>query len=255
VFNFFKNRRRKRLREALFPDAWLGIIKKNFPLYDRLSLDDQTELLGHIQVFLAEKHFEGCGGLTINDEMRVTIAAHACLLLLHRKTDVYPRVSSILVYPEAFVVPVVEYENGVVSEETDVMLGEAWLHGTVVLSWDEVRHDAADIRDGRNLVLHEFAHQLDGETGDTEGAPVLDQPSRYVAWARVLGKAFERLRKDAEAGRPTVIDEYGATNEAEFFAVVTEAFFEKPRHLKLRHPELYEELKTFYKQDPALYFD
>ncbi len=207
-----------------------------------------------MQVFIAEKHFEGCGGLDITDEIKVTIAAQACLLLLHRKTDYYPRLFSILVYPSAYVAKTVSHSpGGVVSEEFDARLGEAWAHGTVVLSWDDVRHGAADIHDCHNVTLHEFAHQLDQEDGSAEGAPVLESRSMYVAWARVLGDAFEQLRHATETGRPTLLDKYGATNPAEFFAVVTECFFEKPVELKRKHPELYEELKTFFHQDPVTY--
>ncbi|MDH3217013.1 MAG: zinc-dependent peptidase [Candidatus Krumholzibacteria bacterium] len=250
-----KKRRRQRLLAAPFPPAWLEHIERNFPLYRRLPARDQQELLGHIKVFVAEKHFEGCGGLEITDEIRVTIAAQACLLLLNRKTDYYPRVTSILVYPSAYIARAYDRAGGgAVSEFDDVRLGEAWSHGTVVLSWDDVKHGAADIRDGRNLVLHEFAHQLDGESGTTRGAPVLEQHSMYVAWARVLGDAYEKLRSDAVRGRRTVLDTYGATNEAEFFAVITEAFFERPKELKRTHPELYDQLKAFYRQDPMSYF-
>jgi Mlc titration factor MtfA (ptsG expression regulator) len=230
------------------------MLERNFQLYQQLPPADQQELLGHIQVFLAEKHFEGCGGLEITEEIRLTIAAQACLLLLHRKTDYYPRLTSILVYPSAYVARVVEHSDaGIVSEGFDERIGEAWSHGTVVLSWDDVRHGAADIHDGHNVVLHEFAHQLDEESGAAEGLPVLEQRSMYVAWARVLGDAYERLRRDVELHRPTVLDEYGATDAAEFFAVVTECFFEKPMQLKRAHPELYEELRKFYRQDPAAY--
>ncbi len=130
-------------------------------------------------------------------------------------------------------------------------LGEAWGQGVVVLSWDDVRRGAADMRDGQNVVLHEFAHQLDQEDGAADGAPILPGRSRYVAWARVLGAEYEQLRRDASRGRPSVLDDYGATNPAEFFAVATECFFEKPGLLRRRHPELYEELRAYYRQDPA----
>lgn len=254
MFGILKRRRRQRLRALPFPPKWLRIVKKNFPLYKHLPADDRKELLGHIQVFLAEKNFEGCGGLELTDEIKVTIAAHACLLLLHRDTDYYPRLVSILVYPSAYVArDATESEDGIVEEEAEVRLGEAWYHGAVVLSWDDVRHGAADIHDGFNVALHEFAHQLDQEDGRAQGAPVLEHGSKYVAWARVLGEAYEDLHRSLEAGLPAVLDEYGATDPAEFFAVATECFFEKPKELKQKYPELYEELKDFFRQDPETY--
>jgi Mlc titration factor MtfA (ptsG expression regulator) len=254
MFRILKERRRRRLRQRPFPPAWERIIERNFPLYMRLPAADRQELRGAIQVFLAEKHFEGCGGLVLTDEIRVTIAAQACLLLLHRRTDDYPGLVSILVYPSAYVARAVErMPGGVVREELSARLGESWSRGAVVLSWDDVRRGATDIHDGHNVVLHEFAHQLDEESGAAEGAPALERRSMYVTWARVLGSAYEGLRRDVAEGRPTVLREYAATNPAEFFAVATEAFFEKPARLVRLHPDLYEELKLFYRQDPLTF--
>jgi Mlc titration factor MtfA (ptsG expression regulator) len=172
--------------------------------------------------------------------------------LLHRQTDIYPRLITILVYPTAYLAKAVEpIGSSTALEGEAIRLGESWSSGVVVLSWDDVRAGASDIHDGQNLVLHEFAHQLDREDGAINGTPLLDQRSQYVAWARVLNSEYERLQRDSQLGRATVLDEYGATNPAEFFAVATECFFEKPRVLRKRHPELYDELKTFYRQDPA----
>jgi Mlc titration factor MtfA (ptsG expression regulator) len=251
MFGFFKQKRREQRRAAPFPAEWLEIIERNVPLYGRLPEPDRTELQGHIQVFLDEKVFEGCGGLELTDEIRLTIAAQACLLLLHRETDYYKRLITILVYPSAYVAKGVEsLGGGVVLEGPQGRLGEAWTDGVVVLSWDSVRSGAADIRDGQNVVLHEFAHQLDQEDGVADGAPILERRSSYVAWARDLGSEYEQLREDKKRNRKTVLDTYGATNPAEFFAVATECFFEKPAQLKKKHPELYEELKEYYRQDP-----
>lgn len=236
-----------------FPVEWETILKRNFPLLDDLPSADRTELHKHIQVFLAEKHFEGCAGLEITDEMRVTIAAQACILLLHRKTDCYPALQSILVYPHAYFAEHHERDgSGVVTESIENRLGEAWPHGSVVLSWDNVRNDATDIRDGHNVVFHEFAHQLDFEDGrKADGSVVMPRRSMYTAWARILGSEFRQLRRDAERGLPTVLDQYGTKDPAEFFAVATEAFFTKPAALKNKHPALYDELKLYYQQDPA----
>ena len=248
----FKKRRREKLRNQPFPPAWLEIIEKNVPIYHRLSGADKKEIQGHILVFLAEKNFEGCGGLEVTDEIKVTIAAQACILLLHRETDYYPGLYSILVYPSAFIAKGhVEFAPGYYAETEQVHLGESWKHGALILSWDHVLANAGDVHDGHNVVLHEFAHQLDIEDGFANGAPPLPHRSRYVAWARILEKDYSKLQKDAEEGRSTVLDEYGATDPAEFFAVATECFFEKPVQLQRKHPELYEELKLYFQQDPA----
>ncbi len=252
MFGFFKRRRRNRILATPFPAAWLEIIERNVRFYACLPEPDRQELQGLVQIFLAEKTFEGCGGLDLTDEMKVTIAAQACLLLLHRQTDIYPRLVTILVYPSAYLAKGVKSIAGpIVLEGESARLGESWTSGVVVLSWNDVRAGASDIHDGQNLVLHEFAHQLDREDGAINGTPLLEQKSQYLAWARVLSAEYERLQRDSRAGRSTVLDDYGATDPAEFFAVATECFFEKPRVLKKRHPALYEELKIFYRQDPA----
>jgi MtfA peptidase len=254
MFGWFKNRRRERLRSQPFPPTWLTIIKKNVPIYNRLPQADREELQGHIQIFLDEKYFEGCGGLELTDEIKVTIAAQACLLLLHRETDYYPRLITILVYPNAYVAKIIEpMGGGIVLESEMVRLGEAWNSGVAVLSWDDVSRGASDLHDGHNVVLHEFAHLLDFEDDSANGAPILEHRSHYVTWARVLSDEYQQLRRDTELGRTDVLDEYGATHPAEFFAVATECFFEKPIQLRRKHPHLYEELKRYYRQDPALF--
>lgn len=252
MFNF-RERRRQRLRRQPFPSGWLGVINRNVPYYRALPEPDRKELLGHVLVFLAEKRFEGCGGLEITDEIRVTIAAQACVLLLHREnTDYYPRLRSILVYPRAYRARAVRTEpGGVVHEETTLRGGESWREGAVVLSWDDIKRNAADIHDGHNVVFHEFAHQLDQEDGAADGTPVLPRSSMYVAWARVLGAGYRELLDAVERHRRTVIDQYGGTSPAEFFAVLTECFFKNPLPLRRKHPALYEQLKLFYRQDPA----
>ena len=229
-------------------------------MYSRLPPADRVELEGHIQVFLAEKRFEGCGGQEITDEVRVLIAAQACLLLLHRETDYYPRLRSILVYPSSYIARTRRWEkDGTITESDEARWGESWSHGAVVLAWDGALAGAVELSKGRNLVLHEFAHQLDVEDGIVDGAPLLGDSSlwqvsrRYRTWAKVLSVEFQQLRRAAEGGGETVLDAYGAKNPAEFFAVATECFFEKPGQLKERHPALYAELKEFYRQDPLLF--
>ena len=250
----FKDRRRKKTASRPFPDAWLVLLNKNVPLYGRLPQADQEELKQHILVFMTEKRFEACGGLRMTDQIRITIAAHACILLLHRKTDYYPGLKTILVYPRAYVAANVHRAVGdTVLETDDVRLGESWHHGSVVLSWDDVRRSAADVRDGQNVVFHEFAHQLDSSGGRGDSTPVLRDRSSFIAWARALGEDFENFKHAIEEDRADVLDEYGATDPAEFFAVATECFFEVPKDLQQMYPRLYDELKRFYQQDPATF--
>ena len=247
--------RRRRATSVPFPREWDEILARNFPLDARLPERDRKELRKRIQIFIAEKHFEGLGGLKLTDEVRVTVAAQACLLLLHCGEKDYPRLSSILVYPTAYKAREVSRSaDGLVTEGEEVRLGEAWNLGAVVLSWHDVQFGAGDYHDGSNLVLHEFAHQLDMENNVANGAPLLPRRSMYVAWARVLGREYEHLRQEVEKNHRTIMDRYGATNPAEFFAVATETFFEKPAQLHDRHPELYELLREFYRQDPRSYF-
>ncbi|MFL6583707.1 MAG: zinc-dependent peptidase [Chthoniobacterales bacterium] len=255
IFPSRKRRLREQLRATPFPPEWKSIITRNVPIFTRLPAYDKAELLGDVQVFLAEKHFEGCAGLELTDEIRVTIAAQACLLLLHRETDYYPELTSILVYPSTYAVHEDRYVGGNIWEQgDDARLGHTGRSlGSMVLAWDEAKHGAADPADGRNLVLHEFAHQLDFEDSRTDGAPALATRAEYLAWARVMQPEYEALRKADATGAPSVLDTYGATNPAEFFAVATEAFFERPRALRARQPALYEEFARFFKQDPATY--
>ena len=256
IFGFLKKRRRRRLRAQLVPAAWGLTLTRSLPVFRRLPPEDQAELLGHVQVFLAEKKFEGCGGLDLTDEIRLTIAAHACLLLLHRETDYYPELSTILVYPSTYIAHGERHLEGPIWEAGEQHLLGHTQHrlGAVILAWDAAKRSAANSSNGRNLVLHEFAHQLDFEDHATDGTPVLAKRSDYATWGRVMRREFEALRLADQTGRPTVLDTYGATNPAEFFAVVTETFFECPCELRAGHPELYSELERFYRQDPARHF-
>ena len=258
MFGFSKRRRRRKVRTSPFPDPWRTFLLESFPIYARLHEADRAELEGHILVFLAEKRFEGCGGFAITDEVRVLIAAQACLLLLHRDTDYYPNLRSILVYPEAYVAKTrwrEEEEDTAAHERARV--GESWQTGAVVLAWSSCLAGAVDVEDGQNVVFHEFAHQLDQEDGAADGTPPLEasgfreRRGRFRTWARVMSGEYEQLRRASASGQASVLDRYGATNPAEFFAVATECFFEQPRKMKVRHPLLYEELQRFYQQDPA----
>lgn len=242
--------RRARAAAAPFPEAWIGVLEKNLPPYRHFPDDLRRQLHRRINVFLAEKSFEGCGGLVVDDAMKVIIAAQACILLLNRGGRCYPRLRSVLVYPSTYVAG----GRGVLGgdgDERSARLGESWQSGVVVLAWDSVRQGAVNFEDGHNVTVHEFAHQLDQEDGAADGAPLLGQRSAYASWARVLSKEYERLRRRSGKGRRTVLDAYGATNPAEFFAVATEVFFEKPEQMMKKHADLYGELKGFYKVDPA----
>jgi hypothetical protein len=250
MFRFLERHKREALRAQPFPEAWREILDRDVAYVAKLSKADRTELEGLVQVFLAEKNLEGCGGLELTDEIRVTIAAHACLLLLHRETDIYPDLETVLVYPHAYRAKGTKRDGPVVIESDDARLGESWTRGVVVLAWDHVSSSARHLG-GDNVVLHEFAHQLDAEDGSMDGAPDLGSRARFASWARVLGEEFAELSTRLHAGRPSDIDAYGATSPPEFFAVVTEMFFEKPQQLRKRHPELYAELAAFYRQDPA----
>lgn len=245
--------RRRRLARAPFPQEWKAIIERNVPAARLLGAAERERLLRYTRIFLAEKRFEGCGGLELTDEIRVTIAAQACILLVGQEdADFYPMLRSILVYPTQYFAPIRQPgPGGVVTEGVQGRLGESWNPGYVVLSWDDARRGGLDPCDGHNVVLHEFAHQLDGQAGGTEGSPRLERRAMYTAWARIFGREFNELRASLQRGEPTLLRAYGATNPAEFFAVATEVFFEMPRQLRQRHPELYDQLRLYYAQDPA----
>lgn len=245
---------RYRLGKAIaapFPDAWVAIVEKNIAIYKDLPMELRLQLRKLIKQFLHQKHFEGAGGLEITDEIRVTIAAEACMLLVNRNTGVYPSLRYIIVYPAAFVVDRPQSDmHGVVSSGRKGVLGESWSSGKVILAWDNVLSGSSNFVDGHNVVLHEFAHQLDSESGSTNGAPILAGSNCLRTWATTLSGEFEELQKDAWKGRRSLLDHYGATNPAEFFAVSTETFFEKPAQMAKHHAELFEVLRCYYRVDP-----
>lgn len=243
---------RERLQAAPFPEAWERILRRRVPLTRSMPPDLLAQLKRHIQVFVAEKAFIGCEGQPITDEVRITVAAQACLLLLNRPTDYYPRLRQILVYPRAFWVPRTQPdEHGLVHADDELRAGESWDEGQVILAWDEARDGARIPDDAFNVVLHEFAHQLDAENGLSNGAPDLGSPQRHARWAEVMRAAFADLQGQVARGEETVLDPYGASEPVEFFAVATEAFFERAQDLKQVQPALYAELAGFYRVDPA----
>ena len=232
-----------------FPGENVAILQESLPPYKKFSASLKQQLHKLIQVFIAEKSFEGCGGLVVTEEMKVIIAAQACMLLLNRANRCYPKLKSILVYPGAFF----DNQKRMLDHEkpdTSIKLGESWSSGEVILSWNDVWSGLTNYHDGQNVTFHEFAHQLDQESGVADGSPVLQEPSMYSAWAHIFSREYESLVHKAQRGQKSVLNLYGATNAPEFFAVATEAFFEKPRQLKQKKPELYEELKLFYRVDP-----
>jgi Mlc titration factor MtfA (ptsG expression regulator) len=243
--------RLKRALAAPFPEEWVAMLEQNIGVYRNLPMALRRQLRLMIKQFLHQKNFSGAGGLEVTDEIRVTIAAQACMLQLNRNSGIYPGLKYIIVYPSAFVVSRPQTnETGVVSEARKGLLGESWQNGKVILAWDNVLHGARNFVDGKNVVLHEFAHQLDSETGGTNGAPVLAGASSYRSWATALSDEFETLQKDARYGRRSLMDHYGATNPAEFFAVATETFFEKPSRMQKHHRELFDVLQAYYRIDP-----
>jgi Mlc titration factor MtfA (ptsG expression regulator) len=243
--------RRRKLRAQSFPPAWRDILKQRMPYVRKLPADLQLQLKRHIQVFVAEKEFVGCAGLEISDDIRVTIAAQACLLLLNRRSDYFPGLRHVLVYPDSFRVQRVHNDSaGVLHEQRQVLSGESWDQGKVILSWHDVLQGAAVTDDGRNVVIHEFAHQLDQEDGQANGLPILGRREVQRRWTEVFTREFELLRSQADRQQDSLLDHYGATDPAEFFAVATEAFFEQPMRLADEHPALYELLSGYYRINP-----
>ncbi|MDJ0734182.1 MAG: zinc-dependent peptidase [Nostocaceae cyanobacterium] len=243
--------RRNQVKKRSFSPLWKSIVENNLPIYTSLSSEERRRLQGHIQVFLAEKQFIGCQGLQVTEEMKVIVAAVACLLLLNERDKYFPKLRSILVYPGVyFVKETVATGYYVVEERRTARLGESWSRDQVVLSWEQVEQDTKNWQDGHNVVLHEFAHQLDQEDGQAEGVPILKSKSDYQIWAQVMTAEYQQFCDDVHRGIKTVIDSYGATNPAEFFAVATETFFEKPQQLLRKHRDLYELLRGYYQVNP-----
>lgn len=251
LLSWLRRRRRAKLLAAPFPSAWEAVLAANVPLDAQLSDGERRKLRDDLRVIAAEKNWEGCGGFVITDEAKVTIAAYAALLLIGIAHDYYARVDSILVYPSGYRSPDGWVgPDGVVRHDTG-SLGEAWYDGPVVLAWDAVRAGGRNPRDAQNVVLHEFAHQLDFLDGIADGTPPLKGRERNARWHAVMTVEFNRLKGEAERGVPKLLDSYGATSPAEFFAVASETFFEQPRPLKERHPDLYAVLADYYNQNPA----
>jgi len=251
IFHWLTERRRARLLQTEFPAAWIEILRENVHAYRLLDETEQKLLRDLAQVFIAEKTWEGCNGLELDDEMRVTIAGCACLLVLGRDHDLMREVQSILVYPSTVVLP--DQQAGffdgrprVVGEGTHV-LGLAHRGGPVVLAWDSVLHGAKNAGDGNNVVIHEMAHKIDFLDGAADGTPPLETATERREWARICSEVYLAVK----SGEEHFLRDYAGTNEAEFFAVASEAFFERPKRLHHEIPALYELLRTFYNLDLA----
>jgi len=246
-----KRRRRRRLAGGKLSAEQMSVVDRNLPVAHLLSDADRSELEGSMCVFLAEKNFEDCDGLQLTDEIRTTVAAHACLLLLHRDTDFFSRLDSILIYPSTFVAPVHHQIGDAVIEDEEERLGESSADGAVVIAWEEVLDDLAAPGAGCSVLIHEFAHQLDEECPEGEGVPLLERGAMYEDWSKTFSAEYDAHVEAVDLGRPTLIDEYGAESPAEFFAVSVECFFLLSVELSLRHPDLYARLASYFSQDPA----
>lgn len=243
--------RRDALVDKPIPTTWIQLLEKNVSLYSHLPTALRQELHGRINIFLDEKEFIGCGGLVITEEIRLTVAGNACMLLLRRDKRCFPGFTSILVYPETYVASEKSYDGLVEVNHHSVRAGESWHRGPIVLAWSDVIQGSLNADDGHNVVLHEFAHKLDEENALMDGLPVLRDRSHYAEWAEVLSQEYESFMDRVERGRNKVIDEYGSVSPAEFFAVITESFFEKPVQMQEKIPDLYAQLSRFYDLDPA----
>ncbi len=258
MFDLFgrKRRHREALRKQPFPAQWRALVEESVPHFAYLPIEDQEELLGHIQVFLDEKIYEGCGGLEITDEIRLTIAAYACLMLLHRETDYYAKLVTILVYPSAFVAKKTRRGPGrMVIQGEEARVGESWERGVVILAWDDVHESLETPTEGHNVVIHEFAHQLDQENGIGDGYPDVVDEDLMAEWPEVFQSEYDQLIDDLEQNREPFFEPYAAENPSEFFAVAVEYFFIIPQELEEEHPKLYDALMQYFQQDPAAYWN
>lgn len=252
MLQFIRNRHRKDLLAAPFPEAWMAFLQANVQLYSHLTAEEQVSVRNDLTIFLAEKVWEGCDGLEMTDEIKVTISAHACLLTIGLEHDYYPNVESILVYPAEYIAPAVRWQpGGIVEEGPSARLGEAWPSGPIVFSWQDVMRGGRGQTPGRNVALHEFAHKLDMASGGADGVPRLHADADYDRWAIVMSSEYQALLARLEHGAHALMDPYAATNSAEFFAVATEMFFETGPHMHTVLPALYDVLQGFYRQDPA----
>ena len=255
MLHWFRQRRRKRLTQAPFPSSWEEIIRRNVAHYCMLEDAERAKLRGLIQVFISEKNWEGAGGLELDDEIRVTISAQACLLILDLPHNYYRNVQSIVVYPSTVVPPQRKpgfFETALAPVDMEQpILGQAFLQGPVIIIWDAALRGSRHPELGHNVIYHEFAHKLDMLNGAADGTPPLHSRAEYRDWVRICSHEYQRLRRDVSMGRKSFLHSYGATSEAEFFAVATEQFFDQPKRMLDQAPDLYRVLQEYYRQDPS----
>lgn len=248
LFRYF---RRKWIATKPFPDKWLSVLENRVPVYKKMPADCREKLQNRIQIFLDEKYFEGCSGLNITADIRVIIAAYACILILEEKADYYSDLQAILVYPNDYIAPVQDMDDGgVVTEGFEPRSGEYWGTGNIVLSWAEIEKTLQNRDYGQNLIYHEFSHLLDDRYGLTAGITEQGMVLRKDDWSSVIARSYKKLEQLTREKRKSVLDSYGITSPAELFSVATEAFFEKPDELHREMPDLYRMLKRFYRLDP-----
>jgi Mlc titration factor MtfA (ptsG expression regulator) len=255
MFHPFIDRRRKKLTQAPFPSLWEDIIRRNVAHYCMLEDAERDHLRGLIQVFIAEKNWEAAGGLELTDEIRLTVSAQACLLLLGLPHNYYQNVLSIIVYPSTVVPPQRQpgfFESTLAPlKVAQPIIGQAFRQGPVIIIWDAALRSSRHPEFGHNVIYHEFAHKLDMLNGAADGTPPLRDRAEYRDWVQTCSREYLRLKNDTQMGRESFLDAYGATNEAEFFAVATEQFFDQPQLMIKHAPDLYRVLKEYYRQDPA----
>ena len=250
LYQLYRRLKADKLFNTPLRSDWIDILDKNVGLYGMLPSDLQIELHGHVQLFLDEKEFFG-NDIQINDEIKLTIAGNACMLLLQGDNRSFDNFTSIIVYPNTYMSQQIEHDGMIEHHETSTRAGESWVRGPIVLSWKDVLQGSSHPRNGHNVVLHEFAHKLDEQNNAMDGLPVLNENSDYAKWCSVFTEEFEDLKKRAKNKNNKVLDEYGTVSPPEFFAVATESFFEKPRRMRSTLPQLYAQLKKFYCLDPA----
>lgn len=239
------SKKRDYLRRQRISSEESAELVEMFPIWGCLPREIREQTEGWMHVFIEEKFFEPCGEMEqVTRQMKLAVAAPACLLIANRPQDYYERLRSVLMYPSAYGA---DGQDGA----KDVRLGESWGTGSVVLAWKSVLQGDMDPRDGSNVVLHEFAHQLDQADGAADGVPELKKSSDYGIWSEAFAPAYKEFCERVEKGKRTVLDEYAATNPAEFFAVATETFFERSNAMMREEPAVYQELVKFYGMDPS----
>lgn len=251
TLKYYKKRKLEKIYSQVISNNWIELLERHVALYKVLPNSLKQKLHGHVIYFLQTKTVIGCNGMEIDDVVRLTIAGNASLLVLNAKQPIYENFETILVYPDTYVAKRVSYQNDVQTENDSTMAGESWHRGPIVLSWEAVSRGSKIANDGHNVVMHEFAHKLDEESGAVNGLPSLRSHEHYDSWVEVLNQEYDEFLQRVESNKNRIIDDYGSVSPPEFFAVATESFFEKSRSMKRKLPELYKQLQTYYQLDPA----